>query len=163
MASQTVIDVLVLIGMVVGVIGLIIPFFPGLVVVWLAQVAFGLLTGFNLGGGILFGISTVLMLVGGLVDNFLMGASAREQGTSWLALGAGMLATLVGSLYLTPIGGLAAGLVAVFLVEWARLRDWRRGLSSLRSLAYGWGGAIIIRILIGLVMIALWFAWRTWF
>jgi uncharacterized protein YqgC (DUF456 family) len=161
--TETVLEVLSLVGMLVGVIGLIIPFFPGLVVVWLAQLAYGLLTGFNLGGGILFGISTVLMLVGGLVDNFLMGASAREQGTSWLALGVGMAATLVASLYLTPIGGLVAGMVAVFLVEWARLKDWRRGLSSLRGLAYGWGGAIAIRILIGLVMIALWFAWRTWF
>lgn len=161
--TETALEVLSLVGMLLGVIGLIVPFFPGLVVVWVAQLAYGLLTGFSLGSGILFGISTILMLAGGLVDNILMGASAREQGTSWLALGVGTIATLAASWFLTPIGGLVAGVLAVFLVEWARLKDWRRGLSSLRSLAIGWGGAIVARIFIGMVMIALWFAWRAWF
>ena len=51
---------------------------------------------------------TVLMLVGSVIDNFIMGASARQQGASWIAIAMAMVLGVVGSLLLPPFGGLAA-------------------------------------------------------
>ncbi len=151
---------LVFILMGVGLFGLVIPIFPGLVVMWLAALGYGLATGFDLAGGLVFAGMTLLMLFGSVVDNLLMNAKARQTGASWLALGAGLAAGIAGSLLLLPpFGGLPASLLAVFVVEFARLRDWRRAFGSTRSMAVGCGLAFGIRFAIGVVILLAWLAW----
>jgi uncharacterized protein len=152
-------EVLVITGMLVGLLGLLVPFFPGLTVIWLALLAFGLVEGFNWISGILFGVATVLMLIGGAIDNILMNASAREKWTSWLALGISFLVLVVGSLLITPLGGLLLSMLAIFIVELVRKRDWRKAFSSLGGMAIGWGGSTLVRFAIGLMMIGLWVIW----
>jgi uncharacterized protein YqgC (DUF456 family) len=75
-----------LIFMLVGLFGLIIPIFPGLVVIWLSALFFGLVVGFDTLGIIIFILITLGMVAGSLVDNFLMGAGARVGGASWLTI-----------------------------------------------------------------------------
>lgn len=153
------IQALVFILMLVGLFGLVIPIFPGLVVIWLAALGYGLATGFNWASGLVFAGMTLLMLFGSIVDNLLMNAKARQTGASWLALGAGLAAGIAGSLLLPPFGGLPASLLAVFAVEFARLRDWRRAFSSTRSMAVGCGLAFVIRFAIGGIILLAWAAW----
>jgi uncharacterized protein YqgC (DUF456 family) len=153
--------VLVIAGMVIGLFGLVIPFFPGVIVIWLSILGYGLLHGFTVWSGILFGVITLLMLSSTVVDNVLMGVNARQQGTSWLALALSMITLLVGSLLWTPLGGLAISFAAVFLVELVRLRDWRRALGSLKGMAIGCGWTAVVRFGIGLLMIGLWVIWYT--
>ncbi len=150
---------LVVVGMVVGLFGQIIPFFPGITVIWLAILGYGLLRGFTLSSGIIFGVITLLMIASTFVDNILMGAGARQRGTSWLALALAMVALLVGSILLTPFGGLAISFLVVFLVEFIRLRDARQALGSLKGMALGCGWTAVVRFGIGLVMIGLWSIW----
>jgi uncharacterized protein len=152
-------EVLVIAGLFAGLLGLLVPFFPGLTVIWLALLAFGLVEGFNWVSGILFGVATVLMLFGNVIDNILMNASAREKGTSWLALAIGFVVLLVGSLVVTPLGGMLLSMLAIFIVEAIRRRDWRKALSSLGGFAVGWGGSTVVRFAIGLLMIGLWVIW----
>jgi uncharacterized protein YqgC (DUF456 family) len=153
---------LVILGMGIGLFGLVIPFFPGIIVIWLSILGYGLLHGFTLWSGILFGVITLLMLSSTVVDNVLMSVNARQQGTSWWALALGTVALLVGSLLWTPLGGLALCFAAVFLVELARLRgDWRRALGSVKGMAIGCGWTAVVRFGIGLLMIGLWVIWYT--
>jgi hypothetical protein len=49
----------------------------------------------------------------------------------------------------------------LFGVEWIRCKDWRKALASLKGMMIGWGWAFVIRFIIGLVMIGLWFIWAT--
>ncbi len=153
--------VLVVAGMVVGVMGLAIPFFPGIIVIWLSILGYALLHGLTLWSGFLFGAITILMIASTVLDNVLMSVNARQSGTSWLALILGMVALLVGSLLWTPFGGLALSFAAVFLVELVRLRDWRRALGSIKSMATGCGWSALMRLAIGLLMIGLWVIWYT--
>ena len=53
---------LIILTMVVGQLGLIIPIFPGNVVIWAASLVYGIIFGFGKLGGILFGVITLLML-----------------------------------------------------------------------------------------------------
>jgi len=151
--------VLVVIGMVVGLFGLIVPFFPGVIVVWLSILGYGLYHGFTVGSGILFGVITLLMIASTLVDNVLMSVNARQRGTSWLALAVGMASLLVGSILWTPLGGLAISFAAVFVVEFLRLKDWRRALESLKGMALGCGWSTVARFAIAILMILLWGVW----
>ena len=65
-----------------GLVGLIVPIFPGLVIIWLAALVYILVTinAVTTGGWILFAIITLLAVGGSLVDNVLMGAKALEHG-----------------------------------------------------------------------------------
>ena len=71
---------------------------------------------------------------------------------------------IVGGILLTPLGGLAAALLALFLVEYQRLEKKQKEVwTATKEVALGWGWSTLIRIGIVLVMIALWAAAVIWF
>lgn len=157
--ALTTIQIVTAIIMVLGLFSLIIPGIPGLTIIWLASLVFMLLTGFSWQAWIVFAFMTLFMLAGNISDNLLMGAGARKQGASWLAIGVALAAGVVGTILLPPFGGLVAALVGLFIVEYFRLRDWQKALDSAGSMAMGCGWAVALRFGIGVLMIALWVLW----
>ncbi len=156
---DTSLRILTLLIMLIGLFGLVIPIFPGVVVIWLAALGYGLIAGFGTLGGWLFAVITVLMLVGVTVDNVLMGAGARQGGASWIAVAVGVLAGILGTAAFPPVGGLIAAPLGLFAVEALRQRDWRKAFEASRGWAWGCGWAFIIRFGLGVVMIVLWGFW----
>ena len=156
---ETIVNILVILTMIIGLFGLVIPIFPGNVVMWIAALIYGLLFGFGPWGWALFGLITLLMIAAVLADNFLMGAKARERGAAWgsilLALGAGVVGTFV----FPPLGGLIAAPVVLYLAEFYRLGDSAETLEIVKALLTGWGLAFVVRFGLGLVMFALWGIW----
>jgi hypothetical protein len=145
--------------MVVGWLSLLIVIVPGLVIMWVGALGYGIFTGFDTTGWIIFAIMTILMVVGSLIDNFLMGASARQKGASWWSLGAAWVGAIIGTIVLPPIGGLIFALLALFLVEYFRLKDSKQAFDSSTSLATGCGWAVGVRLVIGFIMLILWILW----
>jgi uncharacterized protein YqgC (DUF456 family) len=145
--------------MLVGLFGLIVPVFPGIVVMWLAALGYGIVTGFETLGIVIFIFLTLLMLFGTTIDNILMWAGARQGGASWLSIAVALVAGVLGTLLWPPIGGLIAAPLSVFLLEYWRLRDWELAWNSIRGLARGWGLSFFIRFATGLVMMVLWWLW----
>lgn len=139
-----------------------VPILPGLVIIWVPALIYGLVTGFTLSNGILFAVMTVLMIIGTFIDNVIMGATARQKGASWWSIGIALAAGIVGSFIIPIIGGLIAALLALFLVEYNRLKNTELALESTKSMALGCGWAAVIRFGIGVVMILLWVAWVIW-
>lgn len=138
----------------------VLPVLPGLVIIWLAALVYGFVERFSSTGGILlFSGITLLMVGGSLVDNYLMGAAARKTGASWTAVTLALIGGMAGSLLWPPFGGLVAALLVLFLMEFYRVRDWRKALTSTRGMALGCGWAVVARFLIGFVMISLWGVW----
>jgi uncharacterized protein YqgC (DUF456 family) len=158
-AIDLIIKAFTLTAMLVGL--LVLPLLPGLVIIWLAALGYGLLAGFGTLGWIIFAILTVLMLAGSIVDNILMGTSAHKEGAPWWVILLATAAAIAGSI-LIPIpiiGGILAALLTLFGIEWLRRKDWRKALLSLKGMMIGWGWAFVIRFIIGLVMIGLWLIW----
>jgi uncharacterized protein len=150
---------LTLIVMLIGLVGLVVPLFPGVVVIWLGALGYGLLTSFGIVGTIFFILITLLMLAGVTVDNVLMGVGARRGGASWWSIILALVAGIAGTLLAPPIGGLIAAPLTVFLVEYLRVGDWSKVFIAVRGLATGWGLSILVRIGIGLAMV---FSWGLW-
>lgn len=148
-----------LIIMGVGLIGLVVPIFPGLTVIWLAALGYGIVTGFTTLGWIMFVVITVLFITGAVIDNVLMGAKAHKEGAAWSTLVLGMIAGIVGTFLFPPIGGLIAAPLVILLVEFIRQGDFKKALVSLRGLAIGWGSAVVVRFFIGVAMVGLWLVW----
>ena len=151
----------VFVFMLVGLFGLAFPMFPGLTVIWLAALGYGVMSGFGLFGWIAFALITLLMVAGSLVDNFLMGSKARAGGASWWAVAFAWLGGILGSILLPPLGGIPASLLAVFLYETITRRDWRHALRLTKNVAVGCGWAFVIRFGMGVLMILLWLAWAA--
>jgi len=107
----------------------------------------------------LFVIITLLMLLGTVVDNIFVGAGARQGGASWTTIAVGLIAGVLGTLLLPPVGGLIAMPLAVLLLEYRRTRDLSLAWASLRGMAAGWGLSILVRFGIGLLMMVLWWLW----
>ncbi len=150
---------LALVIMLFSLFGMIIPVFPGTLIIWLVALIYGIASGFGTVGTVVFVIITVLAILGALADNLLMGAKAKEHGAAWssifLALGGSVLFTLV----FPPIGGLVAAPAILYLAERRRFDDHDRALKTVRALAIGWGWAFLIRFGLGVVMIGLWGIW----
>jgi hypothetical protein len=145
--------------MLVGLFGLVVPVFPGTVIMWLAALGYGVVSGFSTWGTVLFVIITLLMLVSTVVDNLFLGAGARKGGASWRTILIALLSGVVFTLIFPPIGGLIAAPLVVLLLEYQRTGDFQLAWASLRGMAAGFGLSILARMGIGLLMMILWWVW----
>ena len=145
--------------MIVGLFGLIIPIFPGITVIWLAALGFGVVMGFNTLGWILFAIISILAIIGMVIDNILMNAKAHKEGAAWTSLALGWLGGIAGTILLPPFGGLIAAPLVLLLVEYLRQHDINKALVTMRGLLIGWGASFVVRFFIGLTMIGVWLIW----
>ncbi len=144
-------------AMLVGL--LVIPFLPGLVIIWVAALGYGMAAGFGILGWVMFAIMTVLMLAGSILDNLLMGTSAHKEGAPWWVILIAMAAAIAGNFALPVVGGILAALLVLFLIEWLRRKDWRKALTSMKGMLVGCGWAFVFRFIIGMIMIGLWLIW----
>lgn len=156
---ETTIIILTVLTMSFGLLGLIIPIFPGNVVMWLAALVYGLVFGFGRLGGVIFTIITLLMLVAVAADNVLMGAKAREKGADWGSIILALIAGVIGTMIFPPIGGIIAAPLVLYLAELQRRRDAEEAQTVVKALLTGWGLAFIVRFGLGVVMFGLWGIW----
>jgi uncharacterized protein YqgC (DUF456 family) len=152
-------QVIALTFMLFGLAVLLMPVLPGLVIIWVAALGYGIFAGFGTLGWVMFAIMTVLMVGGSFADNILMGTSAHKEGAPWWAILVALVAAIAGNFALPIIGGVLAALLTLFLVEWARLKDPKKAFASMRGMMVGCGWAVAIRFIIGMVMIGLWMIW----
>ena len=160
---QVVLETLTLFALIVGLLGLIVPVFPGLVVMWLGTLVYAILqnSAGNMNGWkwLIFGIITVLMISGSIVDNLIIAYKMRDKYVPWSSILMAFAAGIIASLFFTPLIGLVAAPVGLYLAESRRLKDQTAAVESTKAYMIGWGWAFGVRFLIGLMMIGLWMLW----
>jgi hypothetical protein len=161
--GESVLQALTLGILLVGLFGLLIPVFPGLLVMWLATGLYALLeSAAGRMGWIdwtLFALITILMVVGNVIDNIIIAKRMRGKAIPWTSIGLAYLGGLVASIFFTPIVGIFASPVALFGAEWLRLRHGREAFVSARTYMVAWGWSFAAVFGIGIVMIVLWILW----
>ena len=154
---------LTLIFMLVGLAGLVIPIFPGVEVIWLAALVYGLAEYLAGRAGawawLVFGLITILMIIDFFVENIIITKKLRETGTTWQSIGLSYAAGLVSSLFLTPIAALFIIPLALYGAEYWRLRDARKALASLKGWLVGSGWTFLAEFALGVAMIGLGVVW----
>jgi len=149
-----------LVIMLIGLFSLVVPLIPGITIIWLAALGYGVVTSFNSWlDWVMIALISMLMIAGVTVDNVLMGAGAKQSGASWTSLGLAAAGGLLGTLLFPPFGGLIAAPLLILIYEYSRHRDWSKALSALQGMAAGWGLAFVARFGIGVLMIILWVIW----
>lgn len=157
---EFVLEVFTLFVLIVGLLGLIVPIFPGLVIMWIAtllyaliQNAAGLMTGWDWS---LFGLITLLMVLGSLGDNLIIARKMRDKYIPWSSILFAFAASILASLFFTPLIGILAAPVGLFLAESRRLKNQEAAIDSTKTYMIGWGWAFAARFFIGLIIIGLW-------
>ena len=149
--------------MLVGLVGMLIPIFPGIAVIWLSALIYAIIEAYAGKMGVwdwlLFGLITILMVAGSFVDNIIIARKLRETGTPWSSIGIGYAAGLVSSLFLTPFAALLITPLALYAAEYWRLRDTRQAFDSAKGWLIGFGWTFLALVAIGVVMIGLWLVW----
>ncbi|MBI4761237.1 MAG: DUF456 domain-containing protein [Chloroflexota bacterium] len=160
---QVALETTTLFVLLVGLVGLIVPVFPGLTVMWLAtlvyallQAAAGRMSGWNWAA---FAFITLLMIAGNIVDNIIIAKKMRDQFVPWSSILLAFAAGIVVSIFFTPLVGLIAAPLGLFLAELYRLKNRADALKSTKAYMIGWGWAFGARVAIGSVMLVTWMAW----
>jgi len=160
---QVVLETFTLFVLLVGLLGLIIPVFPGLTVMWLATLVYALIqsAGSKMTGWdwFLFALITLLMVIGNIADNLIIARKMRDQYIPWSSILLAFTAGIIASIFLTPLGGLIAAPLGLFLAEVSRLKDRSAAIASTKAYMIGWGWAFGARFLIGLMMTGFWMLW----
>src|ERR1044071_3090825 len=118
---QAILEALTLFVLLVGLLGLIVPVFPGLTVMWLGTLVYALIQ--NAAGNMtgwkwfLFGLITVLMIIGNIADNLIIARKMRDKYIPWSSILWAFAAGIVASLFFTPLIGLIAAPAGLFLAE----------------------------------------------
>ena len=149
--------------LVIAWVGLLIPVFPGLLIMWLATFLFAMLQDaagrMNWVDWTLFGLITLLAIGGEIVDNIIIAAKMRGQEIPWTSIALSFVAGLVASIFFTPLIGILASPLTLYAAESRRLRDRKKGLQSARLYMIAWGWAFAAVFAIGALIILLWLLW----
>lgn len=156
-------QLLVLLLMLVGVVGVLVPVLPGLLLVWAA----GLLWVWQDGGGagrIAAGVLMTGLFVAGTVAKYVLPArSATGAGAPRSTLALGALGAVVGFFVVPVLGVLVGGVGAVFLAELARLHDSRAAGRSTWAVLRAVGLGMLVELAAALLIVGTWLVavWLT--
>jgi len=160
---QIALETFTLFVLLVGLFGLVVPVFPGLTVMWIATLIYALIqnasdkmTGWD---WFAFVIITLLMLGGNIADNIIIARKMRDHYIPWSSIAVAFVAGIVASLFFTPIIGLVAAPLGLFLAELRRLKTRDDAINSTKAYMIGWGWAFGARFIIGLAITGLWMLW----
>jgi hypothetical protein len=152
-ASVTVISALLI---TVGVLGVIVPVLPGLLLCWLGVLFWAIFGDAGWGRWVVLAVATGIALAGVLVKYLWPGRNLKRGGVPNRSLLAGGALGLVG-FFVIPVVGLVAGFVlGVWLAERARLGDNGLAWPSTRHALRAAGLAMLIELATGLAIATTW-------
>jgi uncharacterized protein YqgC (DUF456 family) len=148
--------------MLVGLAGVFLPLLPGIELVWLAALGYGILHGFTWPGVFAMAGITLLLAAGLSSDIWITGLGLKSTGTSLVSILLATGALLAGSLLLTPLVGILLGLGVLAVLEFRRHKDIKKAVASAGSAVIGCGLSYGFKFSVGLSMIGVWVLWVIW-
>jgi uncharacterized protein YqgC (DUF456 family) len=147
--SGTLVSVVAAIAIVVGLIGIVVPILPGLLLCW-AGVAFWAIFG-DAGPGkwVVLAVATALAVLGTVVKYVVPGRNLKRAGVpNWSLLAGGVLGII--GFFAVPVVGLVLGFVlGIWLAEHLRLHDGRAAWQSTKHALKATGVSILIELAAG--------------
>lgn len=142
--------------MVVGMLGVVVPVMPGLLLVWLAACLSLLWQAGDTTGWMLVGLQTVLFALGTVATIYLPARTGRAGGFGARSAATTLLGAALGFVLVPVIGLLLGAAVGLYLGERSRLADHDAGLASTGQVLRAYGLGVLVELVLGTVMIATW-------
>lgn len=151
--------ILTMVAMVVGLIGTALPLIPGLPIVWLAALVYGLVAGFGTTGAIAFTLITALAVAGIVGSIVLPHRHVAAQGGARSSVFGGVVGALVGVFAIPLVGLIVGGIVGIYAMEYRRTRDTATAWATTKTLLVGFGHGVLLELGAAILMIGIWVLW----
>ncbi|MDN5765609.1 MAG: DUF456 domain-containing protein [Humibacillus sp.] len=148
-------DILVLLAMLVGTAGIVLPVLPGLLVVWLAFLVWAIDQPDGSGWVAFVGASA--LYAAGLVAQYVYpGRRLRSAGVQTWVIALSLVMAVVG-LFVIPVVGAPIGFVAaIYLLELVRRREPSGAWGATKQAVRAVGLSVGIELVTALAMITVW-------
>lgn len=149
---------LVLIGavMAVGLVGVVIPVIPGLLLVAAAALVWAILAD-GAGPWIVFGVMVAVLVLGSVAKYVLPSRTLRQAGAPASTLVLGAVGGIVGFFVIPVIGLLVGAVGGIYIAELRRQPDARAAGRSTVATLKAIGIGLLIELLAGVLAVAIWF------
>lgn len=153
---------------ILGLIGSLLPLFPGPLLIWLGALLWGWADGFQAVGWPTLVVLGLLMVIAWMSDLILTTFGTRKAGADWKAVAGALTGGIAGAVLLgglLPVVGAVAGTIlgaiaGILVVEYSDKRDWRRAFQASKGYILGSLAARAVEIFVSLLMIAI-FVWQA--
>jgi uncharacterized protein YqgC (DUF456 family) len=135
----------------VGLVGIVVPVLPGLLLVLGGVLLWALMEGGTVAWGV-FAVSVVIAVVGYVLQYTLPGRRMREQGVRSSTLALAVVLGIIGFFVVPVVGAVVGFVLGIFLVETGRSRDraqaWHRTKHALVAVLHSMGIELVAGLLI---------------
>jgi uncharacterized protein YqgC (DUF456 family) len=145
--------------MAVGAVGTVVPLLPGLGLIWLAGLVYGIDQGFDAVGVAAFAVITVLGVAATVAGYVVPQRRASGAGATRTSVLLGVAGAVVGFFVVPIVGMPLGGVLGIYAGEHLRTRDAAVAWRATRATIVGFGLAALVQFVAALVMIAVWVAW----
>jgi uncharacterized protein len=154
--SGGIITVLCGLAIAVGIVGVVVPVLPGLLLCWAGVLAWALLVDSGWGRWLVLAVATGVALAGIVVKYAWPGRNLKRTGVPNRSLFAGGVLGLVG-FFVIPVVGLFLGfLLGLWLAERLRLGSSQRAWPSTKNALKAVGLSMLIELAAGLTIGTVW-------
>ena len=144
-----------------GLLGTILPLLPGVVLIWLGMLFYGLLSGFKALTLEFYIIQAFIVVLVLFVDYIAQALGVKHFGGSKGSVLFAVVGFLAGLLLLGPLGVLIGPFLLVLLWELTQKKALQRALHTALGTLLGFLGGLLAKLLIEVFMI-LWFFYTIW-
>ncbi len=158
MSDTELVTVLALV-MAVGAVGTVVPLLPGLALIWVAGLVYGVDQGFDAVAVVALAAMTVLAVAATVAGYVVPRGRAAGAGASrssvWLGVGGAVVGFFVVPFVGLPLGGV----LGIYVGEHLRTHDAGAAWRATRAAIAGFGLAALVQFAAALAMIGVWIAW----
>jgi uncharacterized protein YqgC (DUF456 family) len=154
--SEGTINLLCGLAILVGIVGVVVPVLPGLLLSWVAVLAWAVLVDRGWGKWVVLGVATAVALTGIVVKYAWPGRNLKRTGVPNRSLFAGGVLGLVG-FFVIPVVGLFIGFtLGIWLAERVRLGSAQQAWPSTKHALKAVGLSMLIELAAGLTIGSVW-------
>ncbi|MCP4360456.1 MAG: DUF456 domain-containing protein [Chloroflexi bacterium] len=160
MISEALLFFVILVLMLLGLIGIIVPILPGVFLIWLGVAVYVWQTGFEIISETEFLLISFVILFAGTSDLWLPYFGAKRTGAAKRSYLLSTVGAIVGTFMLPVIGTIIGFVAGLFLGEYWKHQDTDTAVQVSWGGLKGWGIATLIQFVAGILVIII-FSWQV--
>jgi hypothetical protein len=145
--------------MALGLAGVLVPFLPGLPIIWGAALLYGFLTRFGSLGWTAMAVITVLAAIGMAASLILPERAGAAGGASRSTRMFAGVTGLIGFFVIPIIGFPIGACLGVLLAQYRQTADPGEAVRATAAVIKGFGAGLVAELGAGLAMVLVWVAW----
>ena len=148
-------ELIVALAILVGLVGVIVPILPGVLLVFGAILVWAIVEG-TVGGWIAFSIATLFLVISGVIKYTWPGKNLKSAGVATRSIVIGGLVAIIG-FFVVPVIGLVLGfLLGCFVSELQRTADSKQAWSATVHALKAVGLSMLVELAGGLLAFGVW-------